>query len=67
MWSVDGALRQAAETLWRYHRPDHEPRVTDVGIGLGGHDPGVATWAARLYHRGAFPLLVFTGANGGDR
>jgi uncharacterized SAM-binding protein YcdF (DUF218 family) len=63
MWSVDSALRQAAETLWRYHRLDHEPRVTDVGIGLGSHDPGVATWAARLYHRGAFPLLVFTGAN----
>jgi uncharacterized SAM-binding protein YcdF (DUF218 family) len=63
MWPVDGALRQAAETLWRYHRLDHEPRVTNVGIGLGSHDPGVATWAARLYHRGTFPLLVFTGAN----
>jgi uncharacterized SAM-binding protein YcdF (DUF218 family) len=67
MWPVAGALRgdlrEAAETLWRYHRLDHEPRVTDVGIGLGSHDPGVATWAAELYRRGLFPLLVFTGAN----
>ena len=61
--ALPAAGREAAETLWRYHRLDHEPRVTDVGIGLGSHDPGVATWAAALYHRGMFPLLVFTGAN----
>ncbi|UGT64337.1 YdcF family protein [Nocardia asteroides] len=36
--------------------------MTDVGIGLGGHDPSVAGHAAELYHRGLIPLIVFTGA-----
>jgi uncharacterized SAM-binding protein YcdF (DUF218 family) len=51
----------AAEVLWRYHRLDHEPRITDVAIGLGGHDAGVARCAAGLYRRGLVPLVVFTG------
>jgi uncharacterized SAM-binding protein YcdF (DUF218 family) len=41
----------------------HGPRKTDVGIGLGSHDLGVATCAAELYHRGMFPRILFTGAN----
>lgn len=38
-------------------------RRTDVGIGLGSHDLGVATCAAELYHRRMFPRILFTGAN----
>ncbi|MCP3800482.1 YdcF family protein [Allokutzneria sp. A3M-2-11 16] len=41
----------------------HEIQPTDVGIGLGSHDLGVATFTAELYERGTFPLIVFTGAN----
>ncbi|GAA1619982.1 hypothetical protein GCM10009744_03460 [Kribbella alba] len=41
----------------------HELRPTDVGVGLGSHDPGVATFTADLYHQGMFPLIVFTRAN----
>jgi uncharacterized SAM-binding protein YcdF (DUF218 family) len=41
----------------------HALRPSDVGIGLGSHDLGVATFAAELYHQGIFPLIVFTGAN----
>ncbi|MGW0516784.1 YdcF family protein [Crossiella sp. NPDC003009] len=41
----------------------HEIRATDIGIGLGSHDLGVATFTAELYQRGMFPLIVFTGAN----
>ena len=51
------------ETLWNYHRLDHELRPTDVGIGLGSHDIGVAVRTAELYQQGLFPLIVFTGAN----
>ncbi|WP_231948732.1 YdcF family protein [Jiangella alkaliphila] len=52
-----------AQILWDYHQLHHELRTTDVGIGLGSHDLGVADHTADLYHRGMFPLIVFTGAN----
>ncbi|MGW3959682.1 YdcF family protein [Amycolatopsis sp. NPDC005003] len=56
-------LRADVRTLWDYHHLRHEPRRSDVGIGLGSRDPGVAAHAAELFHAGCFPLLVFTGAN----
>ncbi|WP_040806078.1 YdcF family protein [Nocardia concava] len=55
--------RSDVERLWEYNQMHHEPRPVDVGIGLGGHDIGVATYAADLYRAGTFPLIVFTGAN----
>ncbi|MGW2330724.1 YdcF family protein [Streptomyces sp. NPDC001700] len=39
----------------------HEARPCSVGICLGSHDLGAATFAARQYHAGLFPLLVFSG------
>jgi uncharacterized SAM-binding protein YcdF (DUF218 family) len=59
----DPGIAHAVEILWRYHDLRHELRPTDVGIGLGSHDLSVATTVANLYHRGMFPLVVFTGAN----
>ncbi|OLR95067.1 YdcF family protein [Actinokineospora bangkokensis] len=53
----------AVRTLWDYHDLDHELQPTDVGIGLGSHDLGVATCAAQLYHQELFPLILFSGAN----
>jgi uncharacterized SAM-binding protein YcdF (DUF218 family) len=58
-----GQMRADVEALWDYHDMHHQPRPCDVGIGLGGHDPGVAVHAADLYHAGMFPLIAFTGAN----
>ena len=52
-----------AQILWDYHQMHHEPRNTDIAIGLGSHDLGVAEHTADLYHQGRFPLIVFTGAN----
>jgi uncharacterized SAM-binding protein YcdF (DUF218 family) len=52
-----------AQLIWDYHQMHHELRPVDVGIGLGSHDLGVATFAAQLYRQGLFPTLVFTGAN----
>jgi uncharacterized SAM-binding protein YcdF (DUF218 family) len=57
------SIRSDAQTLWHYHRLDDELHPVDVAIGLGSHDPGVATYTADLYHKGLFPLVVFTGAN----
>ncbi|MCI2416434.1 YdcF family protein [Saccharopolyspora sp. K220] len=42
---------------------EHEVRPCSVGIGLGSHDLGVASFAAELYRRRLFPVLVFTGGN----
>lgn len=60
---VPDALRADVETLWSYHRVDDPLRPVDVAIGLGSHDPSVATYTAELYHAGLFRLIVFTGAN----
>jgi uncharacterized SAM-binding protein YcdF (DUF218 family) len=57
------AVRSDVEILWDYQDMHHEIRPTDVGIGLGSHDLGVATYTAELYHQGMFPRIVFTGAN----
>lgn len=52
-----------AQTLWDYHQLGHELRPTDIAIGLGSYDIGVAGHTADLYHQGLFPPIVFTGAN----
>lgn len=56
-------LRPEIEILWEFTQLQHQMRPVDVGIGLGGHDFGVAAHTADLYRRGMFPLIVFTGAN----
>jgi uncharacterized SAM-binding protein YcdF (DUF218 family) len=60
---IPTALRADIETLWDYHQMHHELHPVDVGVGLGSHDLGVATYTAQLYHRGLFPRIVFSGAN----
>lgn len=60
---IPDEYRADAETLWEYHQMHHELRPTDVGIGLGSHDPSVAMVAVDLYKQAMFPLIVFTGAN----
>ncbi|MEU6561933.1 YdcF family protein [Nocardia nova] len=57
------AIRSDVEILWAYNQMNHSLRTVDVAVGLGSHDLGVATYAADLYGRGVFPLIVFTGAN----
>ncbi|MVU79469.1 YdcF family protein [Nocardia sp. ET3-3] len=61
--TLPAEYRSDVEILWDYNQMHHEPRPVDVGVGLGGHDIGVATYVADLYHAGTFPLIVFTGAN----
>lgn len=52
-----------ARAIWDYHQLHHDLRPVDVGIGLGSHDLGVASFAVKLYQQELFPTLVFTGAN----
>ncbi|MQY22444.1 YdcF family protein [Nocardia macrotermitis] len=56
-------LRSDVEILWDYNQMHQDIRPVDVGIGLGSHDLGVATYTADLYRQRMFPLIVFTGAN----
>ncbi|MFC8797151.1 YdcF family protein [Promicromonospora sp. NPDC057138] len=60
---LSASVIQDAQVLWDFHQMPDEGRSTDIGIGLGGHDIGVAEHAADLFREGRFPLLVFTGAN----
>ncbi|WP_040716750.1 YdcF family protein [Nocardia veterana] len=62
-WAWSDGIRADVRTLWDYNLMGHEVRPVDVGIGLGSHDLGVATYAAELYARGVFPTIVFSGAN----
>lgn len=51
-----------AQTLWDYHQLDHELRSCSAAIALGSYDLGVATYAAALFKKNLFPVVVFTGA-----
>jgi uncharacterized SAM-binding protein YcdF (DUF218 family) len=56
-------VMQDAQILWDFHQIPDEGQATNIGIGLGGHDIGVAEHAADLYQKGRFPVVAFTGAN----
>ena len=60
---LPAAIRADVEVLWDYNQMHHELRPSDIGIGLGSHDPNVAIYTAELYRQGFFPLIAFTGAN----
>ncbi|MGP3923896.1 YdcF family protein [Streptomyces sp. 8N616] len=52
-----------AKLIWDFHQTGHEPRPCSAAICLGSHDLGAATFAAKQYHAGLFPVLVFSGGN----
>lgn len=60
---LNDQIRADVATLWDFNQMHHQLRPVDLGIGLGSHDLGVATYTAELYHQGMFPKIVFTGAN----
>jgi uncharacterized SAM-binding protein YcdF (DUF218 family) len=57
------SVMRDAQVLWEFHQLPDERRSTEIAIGLGGHDIGVAEHTADLYREGRFPVVVFTGAN----
>lgn len=60
---LPAGVRADVEVLWGFHHMHHRLQRCEVGIGLGSHDLGVATFTAELFDRGLFPRIVFTGAN----
>jgi hypothetical protein len=55
-----------AEQVWDFHQVHHNLAPCSAAIALGCNDIGVASYAAELYHRGLFPVVVFTGATSRD-
>ncbi|MDT8916020.1 YdcF family protein [Amycolatopsis sp. PS_44_ISF1] len=51
-----------AELIWHYHHLGHDLLPCSAALVLGGNDILVASYAAELYHRGLFPMMVITGA-----
>ena len=64
--SAVGAREHAwAKVLWDFHTaPADEDVKGDIILALGSHDVRVAHHAARLWHQGAAPLVVFSGDRG---
>ncbi|MCP2279861.1 YdcF family protein [Nocardia amikacinitolerans] len=61
--ALPNRLRSDVEVLWDYNQLHQRVGAADLGIGLGSHDLGVATWTAALYRQRTFPLIVFSGGN----
>lgn len=54
----------AAQVLWNYHRLNHELSPADGILVFGSNDLRVAEHAARLFHEGLAPWILFSGARG---
>jgi uncharacterized SAM-binding protein YcdF (DUF218 family) len=53
-----------AETIWSYHRMNHQLAPADAILVLCSHDERVAERAAQLFHEGWAPLVIFSGGLG---
>jgi uncharacterized SAM-binding protein YcdF (DUF218 family) len=54
----------AALVLWDYHRLNHDLSPADGILVFGSNDLRVAEHAARLFHDGLAPWILFSGARG---
>lgn len=61
---MDDRIRALAQTLWNYHRLDHELVTADAILVLCSHDKAVARRGAELFLQELAPLLIFAGGLG---
>jgi len=61
---MDSQIEAFAETIWNYHRMNHEVARADAILVLCSHDERVAERGAQLFLEGWAPLLIFSGGNG---
>ena len=61
---MDSKHLAAALVLWDYHRLNHELARADGILVFGSNDLRVAEHAARLFHDGMAPWILFSGARG---
>jgi uncharacterized SAM-binding protein YcdF (DUF218 family) len=60
----DERIRALAETIWHYHRLNHELSAADAILVLCSHDTVVANRGAELFLQRWAPLLIFAGGFG---
>jgi len=61
---MDSQIEEFAETIWNYHRMNHEVAKADAILVLCSHDERVAERGAQLFLDGWAPLLIFSGGHG---
>jgi len=61
---MDPRVRDLVETLWNYHKLNHDLTHADAILVLCSHDTRVAERGAQLYLQGLAPLLIFSGGLG---
>ena len=65
MTETDSHILTLAETVWHYHRLNHQLVQADAILVLCSHDKRVAERGAQLFLDGWAPLLIFSGGLGG--
>jgi uncharacterized SAM-binding protein YcdF (DUF218 family) len=60
----DQRIHALAETIWHYHRLNHDLARADAILVLCSHDTAVARRGAELFLQGWAPLLIFSGGLG---
>jgi uncharacterized SAM-binding protein YcdF (DUF218 family) len=61
---MDDRIRALAQTIWDYHRLDHQLAPADAILVLCSHDKAVAKRGAELFLQQWAPLLIFAGGLG---
>ena len=61
---MDDQAYALAETLWNYHRMNHQVAKADAILVLCSHDERVAERGAQLFLEGWAPLIIFSGGQG---
>jgi uncharacterized SAM-binding protein YcdF (DUF218 family) len=61
---MDQHTHELAETIWQYHRMNHQLEKADVILVLCSHDRRVAERGAQLFLDEWAPLLIFSGGLG---
>lgn len=61
---IEEQIFSAAQTLWDYHKMNHELVKSDCILALGSHDLRVAERAARLYLEHYAPIIIMSGGLG---
>jgi hypothetical protein len=61
---MDDRIRGLVETIWDYHRLDHQLAHADAILVLCSHDKVVAARGAEVFLQGWAPLLIFAGGLG---